>query len=25
MVLAGDAERWEATDGRLMYRAAPAA
>ncbi|MCJ7436913.1 MAG: MBL fold metallo-hydrolase [Acidimicrobiia bacterium] len=25
MVLAGDAERWEATDGTLMYRAAPAA
>ena len=25
MVLAGDAERWEAADGRLMYQAAPAA
>jgi glyoxylase-like metal-dependent hydrolase (beta-lactamase superfamily II) len=25
MVLAGDAERWEAADGTLMYRAAPAA
>jgi hypothetical protein len=26
MVLAGEAERWEASDGRLMYRAAaPAA